>query len=339
MRRAFTLIELILVIVILGIIATIGFRIVFSVYDNYIETRNIATLEERTQNASEQIAKLLSRRLNGSLGVVETNNIRTKKEKAIYSILDTDSSLKSENKNMGLIWAVSDYDEYRKLSKYKNISNARFNYVYKKEGDKYYINGNLNSTSKILIPNGTLIVNLLPDSKDYTKRLQEFYSNVGKYEIDFEDINKTKTFSFKDSSLSDSKFSNFELLNKSKDPLGQYCIISRAIDEKLSYKLANSEELDKNDQKVKKSYPYGWGDLKIYICDYGDKTHEFNFEKQCKNKKSKKIDGYVLLENVSTFRFRSNGVNGMIFKLCMVDTTRLTNDGLPYEVCKTKVVQ
>lgn len=74
MRRAFTLIELILVIVILGIVGMMSFEMILNVYRNYAQSRAINTLETRTELALEQISKLLSYRIKESVIARESAN-------------------------------------------------------------------------------------------------------------------------------------------------------------------------------------------------------------------------------------------------------------------------
>lgn len=68
-RKAFTLMELIMVIVVLGIIASIGSDIITSMYDNYLRSRAISRLEAQTEIVLEQITKRLSYRVKNSTGV------------------------------------------------------------------------------------------------------------------------------------------------------------------------------------------------------------------------------------------------------------------------------
>lgn len=68
-RKAFTLFELVMVIVVLGIIASIGSDIISSMYQNYLRTRAINRLEAQTEIVLEQITKRLSHRIKRSTGV------------------------------------------------------------------------------------------------------------------------------------------------------------------------------------------------------------------------------------------------------------------------------
>jgi len=67
MRRAFTMLELVMVIVIMGIIASIGADIIASMYSNYLRSRTINRLEAQTEITLEQIAKRLQYRIKESV--------------------------------------------------------------------------------------------------------------------------------------------------------------------------------------------------------------------------------------------------------------------------------
>ncbi len=62
-RYAFTMVELVAVIVIFGIIAAIGSEIYVKIYENYMVSRVMNTLQTKTELALEQIAKRLQYRI------------------------------------------------------------------------------------------------------------------------------------------------------------------------------------------------------------------------------------------------------------------------------------
>lgn len=70
-HSAFTMIELVMVIVVFGIVASIGAEIVAKLYENYLRTRAINRLESQTEIVLEQIAKRLQYRIKDS---VRANN-------------------------------------------------------------------------------------------------------------------------------------------------------------------------------------------------------------------------------------------------------------------------
>ncbi len=65
-KKAFTMIELVMVIVVLGIVASIGSEIILSLYNNYLRSRAIHQLESQTEIVLEQIAKRLQYRIKDS---------------------------------------------------------------------------------------------------------------------------------------------------------------------------------------------------------------------------------------------------------------------------------
>ena len=67
MKRAFTLLELVVVIVVLGIIAMMSFNAVMNIYSNYFQTRTVNELETQTEIALEQISKRLEHRIKPSV--------------------------------------------------------------------------------------------------------------------------------------------------------------------------------------------------------------------------------------------------------------------------------
>lgn len=67
MRTAFTLIELVFVIVVFAIISMFGADLYTKIYESYIHTRAMNQLEERTQNAVTIISSRLEERIRGTV--------------------------------------------------------------------------------------------------------------------------------------------------------------------------------------------------------------------------------------------------------------------------------
>ena len=67
MKRAFTLLELVVVIVVLGIIAMMSFNAIMNIYSNYFQTKTVNELETQTEIALEQISKRLEHRIKPSV--------------------------------------------------------------------------------------------------------------------------------------------------------------------------------------------------------------------------------------------------------------------------------
>jgi prepilin-type N-terminal cleavage/methylation domain-containing protein len=66
-RAAFTMIELVIVIVVMGIVASIGSDIIVNLYENYIKTKAINRLQAQSELVLNQIAKKLGSRVKDSV--------------------------------------------------------------------------------------------------------------------------------------------------------------------------------------------------------------------------------------------------------------------------------
>jgi len=74
-RNAFTMVELVAVIVIFGIIAAIGSEIYVKIYENYMVSRVMNNLHTKTELAIEQIAKRLQYRIKDATIGRRTSNL------------------------------------------------------------------------------------------------------------------------------------------------------------------------------------------------------------------------------------------------------------------------
>lgn len=74
-RKAFTFLELVVVIVIFGIVAMIGSDVFMRIYENYLTSRVMNTLETKTEITLEQIAKRLQYRIKESTIARDQNNL------------------------------------------------------------------------------------------------------------------------------------------------------------------------------------------------------------------------------------------------------------------------
>jgi len=75
-RTAFTMIELVMVIVVLGIVASIGAEIVAKLYENYLRTRAINQLQSQTEITLEQIAKRFQYRIKDSVRSIDADGVK-----------------------------------------------------------------------------------------------------------------------------------------------------------------------------------------------------------------------------------------------------------------------
>lgn len=89
MKRAFTLLELVVVIVVLGIIAMMSFNAIMNIYSNYFQTKTVNELEMQTEIALEQISKRLEHRIKPSV-------IARKTDGAFLALNDSGVNLNAE---------------------------------------------------------------------------------------------------------------------------------------------------------------------------------------------------------------------------------------------------
>ncbi|OCR88802.1 prepilin cleavage protein [Campylobacter fetus subsp. testudinum] len=101
MKRAFTMIELVVAIVISGILLSIGVKIFDVIYTNYIRQKRIVELESISKTVIEQIEKRLSYRIKPTLSMKIGDDYK--------SLKDADSD---DTKNP-FIWYMQSYETQR----------------------------------------------------------------------------------------------------------------------------------------------------------------------------------------------------------------------------------
>lgn len=90
-RKAFTMLELVMVMVVMGIVASIGADIIASMYSNYLRVRTVNRLESQTEITLEQIAKRLQYRIKESVIARNSTNILALADTSVdntYDILE-----------------------------------------------------------------------------------------------------------------------------------------------------------------------------------------------------------------------------------------------------------
>ncbi len=88
MRKAFSLLEMIFVIVVLGIVSAISFNIVIGIYEKYLTSKITNELEFQTKVITEQIASRLQYRIKNSV-VGSINGANYKSIEAVDDTYDT----------------------------------------------------------------------------------------------------------------------------------------------------------------------------------------------------------------------------------------------------------
>lgn len=209
MKKAFTLIELVIAITITAILASIGTEIISTVYQNYIQTRSITKLEAQTELAITQISKRLQYRIKQTLVGYEKNKNEYKditdcKEDcgiAWYMQSYESRRLGEVNKigwsgvinkativgnEINLSLGYDDDDNVQNLEKVKDIiKNITSNEVskenpialiFKQSEDKAsenYYNGNTNKVYKAYFSGNDLIIDKNNENKD--DKLEDLY--------------------------------------------------------------------------------------------------------------------------------------------------------------------
>ena len=104
-KRAFTLIEVTMVIVILGIVASIGSSMIADIYKQYILQKATHSASLKTELAAQQIANLLSYRIPNTTLARNPNDLTD-------TILVTDPTNETDDTHTQLEWIASDNDGF-----------------------------------------------------------------------------------------------------------------------------------------------------------------------------------------------------------------------------------
>ena len=309
MKKAFTLVELLFVMVVLAIIAGVGTDILRSLFDNYAVTAQIHRLESVANNAADMIATRLEKRVPQTTAIETSTDTGAKNYEPLSAI---------DAKNGKLVYFRKDYELER-------------NFISAKKGgaDAPRTSGFISELKT------TTTTTITGDSRNFTDTV-EFVSketaglNLNDYELFFSNdsslLYENKSDHFDRYYSSNKSFAyqctqgNIEFkegkftLVRSNCPASTSTIIRPSM-AALIHKFSLSKEIDKI---------YLDNDKNLYLetCDI----------KGTNCKKS------LLAPNVSTFRFSALGsdpniASTIVFKLCLVE-----NDGKA-EACQSRIVR
>ena len=305
MKKAFTLVELLFVMVVLAIIAGVGTDILRSLFDNYAVTAQIHRLESVANNAADMIATRLEKRVPQTTAIETSTDAGTKYEP--LSVIDA--------KNGKLVFFRKAYELER-------------NFISKKAGateNSARISGFIND----LKTTTTGDKGNFTDTVEFTSidaadlKLDEyelFFSNDSSLLYENKDApfdryyknNDKKSFAYKCANgkleFQNSKFT----LTRSGCPASTSTIIRPSM-AALIHKYYLSKEIDK-----------------IYLEDNNLYLDTCDIKGACKKS--------LLAPSVSTFRFSALGsdpniASTIVFKLCLVE-----NDGKA-EACQSRIVR
>lgn len=310
MRKAFSLIELILVMVILGIIAGIGSDIIRSLYDNYASTAKVQNLEMQANNVADIIANRLEHRIEQTLAVSKTGG---------YAAL---ASEENENDDGSLIFYRRAYELERNFATYKKNSSyaaPRYSGFISAIKTKTDIGADNSFTDEIIVESlESSDIDLNTHEIFFNDDNSLFYRNK---ENPFERYysKDIRTFAYKCSSPTLTYADQNITLARSSCPASTTNAIRPSM-ARLIHKIYLSSEINRIKLEENKLY--------LDICNpVTDKT--------CETPQRN-----LLADNVSIFRFTTissyeNVASGVVFKLCLA-----VGDGDDKaQACQTRIVR
>ncbi|WP_187119238.1 type II secretion system protein [Campylobacter fetus] len=314
MKRAFTMIELVVAIVISGILLSIGVKIFDVIYTNYIQQKRIVELESISKTVIEQIEKRLSYRIKPTLSMKIGDDYK--------SLKDADSD---DTKNP-FIWYMQSYETQR-------IFDSENNRIFGWTG---FIN--LDKDKTLPDENG-LTIN---SPKSNFLKIKDIINDLGFsdlfiiFKVDPENnINRYYV-----------KPNTTNLIN----PLAHKIEIESNTNLKINKPLKEIlEKKDANDKFINKleisELYYLSHSINQLSIDNSKNLLLTEFIPFGDNGAHKEVSKNVLATNVSSLRFKYlGGSDSISIKLCLEDPNTETEDPNTgnkriLEVCKTQVVQ
>lgn len=329
---AFTMIELILVIVILGIVGSLGSEILSVLYNNYYWTAKTQRLEAQANLAADIIAARLKHRIPQTTAALDKSN----KYKSVNGAQDSD-----------LIFYLKAYElERRDFAAWKDTS------AYPKESR---VSGYINK----IVTTSTKVNNKYNDTITITSDDSRF-NGLGEYTIFFND-DSSVFYKPKNAAGSANEDLYLKAYYEKTHPLLYGCNanntpITYPPNQPYTINITRSGcDLDNGD-KVR---PSRAGSL--YRYSFSKEVNKIVF-KSTKNLGGTKIgtlslevlnatnnkmiagQTYTLARNVSAFSFTSlsadpHFASGIVFKICVYDNEKNDLSGVEHEVCQTRIVQ
>ena len=305
MKKAFTLVELIFVMVVLAIIAGVGTDILRSLFDNYAVTAQIHRLESVANNAADMIATRLEKRVPQTTAIETSTDTGAKNYEPLSAI---------DAKNGKLVFFRKAYELERNFISAKNggveaprISGFINDLKTTTTGDNGNFTDKVEFTSK-----ETDLADLKLDEYElfFSNDSSLLYENKSNHFGRYYSGNKSFAYQCTQGKLEfqGDKFT----LDRSACPASTSTIIRPSM-AALIHKYYLSKEIDK-----------------IYLEDNNLYLDTCDIKGACKKS--------LLAPSVSTFRFSALGsdpniASTIVFKLCLVE-----NDGKA-EACQSRIVR
>ena len=328
---AFTMIELILVIVILGIVGSLGSEILSVLYNNYYWTAKTQRLEAQANLAADIIAARLKHRIPQTTAALSGTQY-----KSVNGAQDSD-----------LIFYLKAYElERRDFTAWKDNS------AYPKEAR---VSGYINK----LEDKSNKVNNKYTDTITITSNDSRF-NGLGEYTIFFND-DSAIFYKPKNAASNANEDLYLKAYYEKNHPLLYGCSANNT---PITYPTHQPDtiiitrsgcDLDNGD-KVR---PSRAGSL--YRYSFSKEVNKIIFESTktlgttklgtlklevLKATENKNVQGqtYTLARNVSAFSFTSlsadpHFASGIVFKICVYDNEKNDLSGVEHEVCQTRIVQ
>jgi len=316
-KRAFSLIEVVFVIVILGIVASIASDIIVQVYENYLIQRAVYRVNYKTELAVNEIVNRLTYRIQGT--TISKDHMAFKSgNPTINDWLPIADVPTGGTKYTTIEWIGYDNDSFSsdRLPNWSGVANYQ----------TASINGfntpgsDLNTTATIVsyLSNGKvdLRVNNKPGAVVFMQN-DNYYTGTNEYAPECMGM--------------------IPELNSTTD-----CIFPVYIDTNTTFKFTRAKDPYSNSLRPKiitERYKFAWSAYALVPEPKGNGLFDlylysnyqpWNGESYLDTNTTKNI----LIDNVSVFKFSENG--GIIhFKLCIVEQTAIDNN---ISTCKEKVV-
>ena len=310
MKKAFTLVELLFVMVVLAIIAGVGTDILRSLFDNYAVTAQIHRLESVANNAADMIATRLEKRVPQTTAIETSTDTGAKNYEPLSAI---------DAKNGKLVFFRKAYELER-------------NFISKKAGateNSARISGFIND----------LKTTTTGDSGNFADKVEFLSKDTAGL-----DLNEYELFFSNDSSLlyenKDAPFDRY-YKNNDKKSFAYKCANGKLEFQNSKFTLTRSGCPASTSDIIRPSMAALIH--KYYLSKEIDKIYLENknlYLETC-NIKGADCKKSLLAPSVSTFRFSALGsdpniASTIVFKLCLVENEGKDNEA---EACQSRIVR
>lgn len=314
MKKAFTLVELLFVMVVLAIVAGIGTDILRSLFDNYAVTAQIHRLESVANNAADTIATRLEKRVTQTTAIETSTDTGTKN---YVSLSPINGAVVDNGK---LVFFRKAYELERNFISAKNggaAAPSTSGFINELKTTTTGDSGNFADKVEF-ISKDTAGLNLDGYELFFSNDSSLLYENKSNHFERYYKNNGKKSFAYQCAQGKLEFQADKFILERSGCPASTSTVIRPSM-AALIHKFSLSKEIDKIylDEKDKNLY--------LDTCDItGEKC-----------KKS------LLATGVSTFRFSALGsdeniASTIVFKLCLIENEGKNNKA---EACQSRIVR